>query len=61
LVQNLLNNWFRKKNKIQTFYDKEGGYDDGYKILYKQVEKQKRKTMKDNCLEPEEFEKPIKK
>jgi|TARA_B110001450_G_C17515436_1_gene438251 hypothetical protein len=44
LVQSLLNNWFRSKNNIQTIYDKEGGFDDGYRILYKQVEKQKRKT-----------------
>lgn len=47
LAGNILNKWYREKNDIKTSYDKEGLYDDGWKKLQKQLNKERKPELRD--------------
>ena len=52
LSKTVLNKWYRKKHNIQTTYDPEGRFDDGWRNLQKQLDKERVREVEEDEDEP---------
>lgn len=51
-AKQILNKWYRAKYKIQTNYDAEGRFDEGWRSLQRDLEKERKKADSDDEGEP---------